>query len=406
MRFGVHLADVAVRDGDLLGDGVNLTTRLQQGADPGAVWVSGTLFDQIRRNSPFVFDDLGERRFKNLSDAVRVYQVRSEIGGHRLQTAPTRVSGDKPKRPSSIAIMPFRVAGREDDQRILAEGLNEELIVELGRFCRLHVASRSASFAIADSTADPVKVGDALRVRYVLDGQVRRIDKTLRIALTLAETETGAIVWSDKIIRASEEIWDILDQTARSTAATVVGRLEDASLIALRRRAPENYEAFECLLRGVDYHRLGGVTDQNAREAIKWFTRAIKSDPNYAAAYAWRVCAASWLPDFDFENALRDVRKAIVLDPCDAESNRILAYMEFLNGNDEAARALSPRDGDEPERRLHQGAFRRGHDLLRRSRACAVTGQRRGRTRPPAAGLLRRGARRRALCIGSLLRSA
>ena len=61
MRFGVHLADVAVRGDDLLGDGINLTARLQQAAAPGSVWISGTLFEQIRRNSPFAFDDLGER---------------------------------------------------------------------------------------------------------------------------------------------------------------------------------------------------------------------------------------------------------------------------------------------------------------------------------------------------------
>ncbi len=110
MRFGVHLADVAERDGDLLGDGVNLTARLQQGAAPGAVCVSGSLFDQVRRNSPYIFDDLGERTFKNMSEPVRVYQVRCEIGQFRLQAAPTRAAGDRPKQPSSLAVMRFRVS--------------------------------------------------------------------------------------------------------------------------------------------------------------------------------------------------------------------------------------------------------------------------------------------------------
>jgi TolB-like protein len=117
--------------------------------------------------------------FKNLSEPIRVYQVRGEIGAHRLQTAPTRFSSDSTKRPSSVAIMPFRVLSGDEDQRYLAEGLTEELIVELGRFRRLSVASRSASFALADSNLDPAGVGNALRVRYVLDGQVRKIGKNL-----------------------------------------------------------------------------------------------------------------------------------------------------------------------------------------------------------------------------------
>jgi adenylate cyclase len=344
MRFGVHLADVAERDGDLLGDGVNLTARLQQGAAPGAIWVSGSLFDQVRRNSPFIFDDLGERTFKNLSEPVRVYQIRGEIGPHRLLATPTRQAGNNAKQPSSLAVMPFRVAaGADEDQRFLAEGLTEELIVEFGRFRRVHVASRSASFGIAGSASDPVKIGDALRVRYVLDGQVRKIGGNIKIALTLSETEVGTVVWSDKFTHASEELWIALEGTAAKIAATVVGRLEDASLIALRRRPPETYEAFECVLRGIDYHRLGGVTDDNARQAVKWFSKAIEADPNYAPAYAWRVCAASWLPEFDFGEALSSARKAIELDPCDAESNRILGFLEFLNGNDETAKALMVR---------------------------------------------------------------
>jgi adenylate cyclase len=343
MRFGVHIADVAVRGDDLLGDGVNLTARLQQAAEPGSVFVSGTLFEQIRRNSPFTFDDLGERTFKNLSEPVHVFRIRGEIGAHRLQSAPTRASSDAAKRPSSLAVMPFRVTGGDEDQRFLAEGLTEELIVELGRFRRLCVASRSASFAWQQANPDPVKVGKALRVHYVLDGLVRKVGDKIRIGLTLSETEAGSVVWSDKIVRPTEKLWDALGETVSKIAATVAGRMEDASMIAARRRPPENYEAFECLLRGIDHHRLGGVTDDNAREAVKWFTKAIEADTNYAAAYAWRVCATSWLPDFDFDWALRDIRKAIELDASDPESNRILGYIEFTRGNYEQAKALSLR---------------------------------------------------------------
>ena len=258
---------------------------------------------------------------------------------YRLQAAPSRAAGDKAKRPFSLAVMPFRTVGVDDDQNFLAEGLTDELIVELGRFRRLSVASRSASFALSRTDQDPIRVGGALGVRYVLDGQVRKAGDNLRIAVTLTETDAGALVWSDKIVTSAKELWASIDATAAKIAATVVGRVEEASMIAVRRRSPENYEAFECMLRGMELHRLGGVTDDNAREARKWFDKAVEANPQYAAAYAMRVCASSWLPEFDFDAALADVRKAIELDPSDPESNRILGYLEFLSGNDEAARA-------------------------------------------------------------------
>ena len=156
------------------------------------------------------------------------------------------------------------------------------------------------------------------------------------------ETEEGSIVWSDKISRPFEDLLDVLDETVSKIAATVVARVEDASIVAARRRSPDEYgEAFECYLRGIDHHRLGGVTDDNAREAIKWFTKAIEADPNYATAYAWRVCAASWLPEFDIGAGERDIRRALELDPCDPEANRILGFIEYLKGNFDQAKSLS-----------------------------------------------------------------
>jgi class 3 adenylate cyclase/TolB-like protein len=343
LRFGLHLADVMVRGNDLVGDGVNVAARLQQEAEPGSICISGIFFDNIRRNSPFAFDDLGERRFKNLSEPVRVYRFREEIARHRLQSAPTRTKAAGEKRPASIAVLPLRVMGGDEDQRFLAEGLTDELIVELARFRRLFVSSRSASFAIADTNLDPVKVGNILGVRYVLEGQVRKIGDQVRIGLTLTETDGGSVIWSDKIARPFAEILDLLDTSAAKIAATVSGRMEDAGMIMARRKQPENMSAFECLLRGFDHHRLGGVLEEHSREAVRWFTRAIELDPNYAAAYAWRVCAASDLPEFSFPESEPDIRRALELDPCDAEANRIASFFELLKSNFDQAATLMRR---------------------------------------------------------------
>jgi adenylate cyclase len=341
LRFGLHLADVVVRGGDLIGDGVNVATRIQQEAEPDSICVSGTFFDNIRRNSPFAFEDLGERRLKNMVEPIRIYRLREEMARHRLQSAPTRAPSVGEKRPLSLAVLPFRVMGGDEDQRFLAEGLTDELIVELARFRRLFVSSRSASFALAGT--DPVKVGDALGVQYVLEGQVRRVGDHVRIGLTLTETEKGSVVWSDKISRPFAELLDLLDTTAARIAATVFGRVEDASMITARRKPPETMSAFECLLRGIEHHRLGGVLEEHSREAVKWFTRAIEQDPTYGAAYAWRVCAASDLPEFSFPEGEPDIRRALELDPCDAEANRIASFFELLKGNHDQAVTLMRR---------------------------------------------------------------
>jgi TolB-like protein len=337
MRFGLHIADVVIQGDDLVGDGVNVAARIQAAAEPDSIYVSGALFEHVRRNSAFVFDDMGEREFKNISERVRLYRVRDEIGKHRLQAAPTRVPATGKRRPASVAVLPFRVTAANEDQRYLAEGLTEELIVELGRFRRLSVSSRSASFAIADLHPDPIRVGEVLGVQFVLDGQVRKLGDGVSVSLALSDTEHGTVVWGDRI--QPDNILSLVDETAAKIAATVFGRMEHAATIAARRKPPENMTAFDCLLRGLDHHRLGGVTERSSTEAFNWFTRAIEADPNYAAAYAWRVCAGSDLPDFDREQAKKDIRRALELDPYDAEANRIMGALELMNGNVEEALA-------------------------------------------------------------------
>ncbi len=191
--------------------------------------------------------------------------------------------------------------------------------------------------------AAPVTVGATLGVQYVLEGQVRRIGDQVRIGLTLIETEKGSVVWSDKISRHFAELLDLLDRTAARIAATVFGRMEDAGMVTARRKQPENMSAFECFLRGLEQHRLGGVLEQHSREAVTWFTRAVELDPNYGTAYAWRVCAASDLPEFSYPESEPDIRRALELDPCDAETNRIASFFALLKGDFDQAAVLMHR---------------------------------------------------------------
>ncbi|MBL4767204.1 MAG: hypothetical protein JKY94_05735 [Rhodobacteraceae bacterium] len=49
---------------------------------------------------------------------------------------------------------------------------------------------------------------------------------------------------------------------------------------------PNDIEAYDCLMRGISYHRMGGVTRENAATALSWFYRAIEKDPKLARAHA------------------------------------------------------------------------------------------------------------------------
>ncbi len=338
LRIGVHLADVIVSGDDLIGDGVNVAARIQEAAEPSSVFASQSIFEQVRRNSPYVFEDLGLHTLKNISEQMRLYKVVGNMPTHRYQTGHA-VSHPSARtiRQGSLAVLPFDVAGDDEEQRYFADGLTDDLIVELARFKKLFVSSQSASSSYEPKTVDPRVVGRELGVKHVLMGQVRRMGDQVRISVRLIDAENGENLWAERYSRPWTELFDLLDELVARIAATIVGQVETAGIAAVRRKRPEDMEAYDCLLRGLEYHRLGGVTEDNIREAVKWFERAIEADPDYGIAYAWHVCSASSLPDFDNDKGFKYARKAIELDENDAEAHRIMGAYQMKKGNFEAS---------------------------------------------------------------------
>ena len=82
-RIGIHVGDVVVRGGDLLGDGVNVAARLEGFAEPGGIAISGAAHGYVRKALPLAYTDLGEQHVKNIDEPVRAYSV-----GLAVATAP------------------------------------------------------------------------------------------------------------------------------------------------------------------------------------------------------------------------------------------------------------------------------------------------------------------------------
>jgi formylglycine-generating enzyme required for sulfatase activity/class 3 adenylate cyclase len=78
-RIGVNLGDVIVEEDDIYGDGVNIATRLEGIADPGQVYISGGVYEQIKHKLVCGYESLGDRKVKNITDPVRVYRVLPDV---------------------------------------------------------------------------------------------------------------------------------------------------------------------------------------------------------------------------------------------------------------------------------------------------------------------------------------
>ena len=75
-RMGINVGDIIIDGGDMWGDGVNVTARLQALAEPGGICVSGRVQEDVDGRLDVAFEDIGERQFKNIAHPVPVYRVR------------------------------------------------------------------------------------------------------------------------------------------------------------------------------------------------------------------------------------------------------------------------------------------------------------------------------------------
>src|SRR6266478_6108608 len=101
-RIGVNLGDVIVEGEDIFGDGVNVAARLESIAPVGGITVSQSVRDHVGKRLDLIFEDMGERRLKNIERPIRVYSISIDT----LSQSPDRASTPAEEKPS-IAVLPF-----------------------------------------------------------------------------------------------------------------------------------------------------------------------------------------------------------------------------------------------------------------------------------------------------------
>ena len=347
LRIGLHMADVLVDGDDLLGDGVNVASRIEAEAPPGTVLVSNTVFEYAKRGAQLKFENLGERSLKNIEDPMTVYSVVGELGASSCSTAVLEdASLPEPMRrekiANSIVVVPFQNLSNDPDQEYFADGFTEDLITELSRFPDVTTISRNASFGLKGISADAPELGESLGVQFCLEGGVRKLGNRVRINVFLTDTDSNQQVWAERADCNLDELFDLQDDLVAKIVSSVAGQIERSVEENARRKRPADLQAYECLTRGLSYHRVGGVTQENAEQALHWFDEAVKRDPDFGRAHAWRACAlatvAEWTGQDVWDELVATGRRAIELDDTDAETHRIAGSLAFYQSDFERAK--------------------------------------------------------------------
>ena len=378
-RIGINIGDIIVEGDRIYGEGVNIAARIESLAAPGGISISSSAYDQVKKKMALACEDQGRYEVKNISDPIHVFRVNlhsaetpspkkasSPISGKWIGLAaalfillaaagyvlvykgPSDVNDaidtveSRNSEKPSIAVLPFTNLGGETQKDYFIDGMTNDIITDLSRFKELLVIASNTMFTFKGKPVRAETLHTELNVRYLLEGSVQKSGDRVRINVQLIDASSGHHLWAERYDRKLEDVFAVQDELVQTIVGRMATQIGESERQRVSRKAPENMQAYDYLLRGLQHYRR--YTPEEMREARQMFQRALEIDPRYASVYTavadtyiWEFLYGTMFPDQTLELADQFARKALALDDNQPGAHSSVGYILFRRGDFDAA---------------------------------------------------------------------
>ncbi|WP_457939821.1 TPR end-of-group domain-containing protein [Mesorhizobium sp. 10J20-29] len=323
-RVGIALADVVLRGSDVFGDGVNIAARLESIAEPGSIFVSDSVFAQVRGKCGHDFADLGLKTLKNIDRQVGVYRVMAPSVLTNSAAAPVGAQA-----PVSLIVLPFANDSGDREQEYFSDGISEDIITDLSKVSALQVVSRTTSFMLKGRPLAIEKTRSDLRVSHIVTGNVRKSGSRVRVSAQLVDSARDTEIWAERYDREISDVFALQDELSTAIVTALKVRLLPDERTAIETRSTYDSDAYRYYLMGRSYFSLRGA--RNYEIALRFCRRALEIDTNYARAWALSSLCMSYLHTAgrSADTGMEEARRALLIEPDLSEAHaaigRVLA---------------------------------------------------------------------------------
>jgi len=234
----------------------------------------------------------------------------------------------------SVAVLPFRAVGSQDDLAYLSEGVSSDLTRLLARSREIRVVGGISVQQFRGTSKPASEVGQALRVRTIVAGVVQLSGDQVSVNVEVVDCQTSRLLWSQRFDRRMRDLLATQTEIARSIVGALRGRLSEGTARAMEQR-PIQPDAYNLYLLG--RHHWNKRTAEGLRRSIGYFEEAARLDPTSglpqaALADAYVLSAAYGIvPSLDaHERAETAALRATQLDPDLAEAYAALGSIRAL----------------------------------------------------------------------------
>jgi adenylate cyclase len=388
LRIGLHIGEMIFEDGKVLGDGVNVASRIQSIGAANSILFSSEICNKLINQPEFKCTSIGKFQFKNVNMPVEVFALCNEgfkvpdkrkMDG-KLQEKTTYKSGiiltafilllgivsffiyrhyfSSPGftgKEKSIAVLPFEAISSEKENEYINNGFTIDIINKLSKLSGLtDVPGWARVKKYKDFKGSLADIAAELGVAAILTGTIQKQGDKLHIIADLTDVNTGKTIWHTDDDRSWGDVLTLQNEVAEKIASSLSAHLTAADQYGIRKNYTANAEAYNYYIRGRYFWDKRTPAAFDSAEAN--YKKAIELDPNYDLAYAG--LGDIYIFNFSFKMSQSETMaiardyasKAILLDSTLGESYATLGFIESAYDHDwkkakltlEKAIALSP----------------------------------------------------------------
>jgi adenylate cyclase len=333
LRIGIHVGDVVHKGDDILGDAVNIASRIQPLAESEGVCLSQQVFDQIHNKIGRPLVQLQGPELKNVSYETNVYSVRMpwQETAATFEQAPNKrdIGMDRLR----IAVLPFLNMSRDQSDDYFADGMTEEVIASVSRMQTLSVISRTSVMHYKNNPKRTSEISKDLGAGTVVEGSVRKAGNKVRITVKLIDASKDQNLWVQTWEKDFEDVFTIQREIANKIASSLKVRLLGASRLKTGLASKEAVQAYDLYLKGL--HLIEQGHEFVDEIALTYLEAAMKLDPSSAlihnaiARYFFANTTLVVPSNEGWQKVDHFARKALVLDPELSEAHATLAMFDY-----------------------------------------------------------------------------
>jgi TolB-like protein/Tfp pilus assembly protein PilF len=367
LSIGVHQGDVIFENKDVLGDGVNIASRIQSFADTHGIVISEKVYSDIANKEGLETEFLGDHDLKGISKPVGVYKVNCTdeslldftidtgelirplsfgrktivigilviaILAYALYYLLPKFSQTSAELGTSVLVLPFDNYLGTDTLDYIVAGMHNELINDIQKVSALNVKCKTTANAVKNSNMSIPEIADELGVNTFIEGAVLCIGDSICYQAKMFDREEK-VLWTRDYKVERSQILSLYNKVTKDIAdrINVVLTPEEEQLLARSRTVDR--EVYDLYLKGFSY--MEDMSIEAVYKAMDNLNSAIEKDPDWAPLYAglakvWIVIATFSYesPSVAYQNMYDNLEKALELDSNLTDGQYIRAMSSYL----------------------------------------------------------------------------